>query len=192
MKIINKITSLLLSTVIAGGMLCSCAADENEYTKDYQCYFVFDTSVHNTSLINNCVNPLSSGVFCMVSQTPKNGVRYINVQLNDGKTNESVAITTEIETRQSCILGASNGLVIGCSTLNDAKLYAYDRQCPNCLQNYLYKPLQWTNNGQWLTCTTCNRCYDLNNSGYVVSGDAGVKLLRYPATYTGTTLVVRN
>lgn len=173
-------------------MILGCRADDTEYTREYQCYFTFNTQIHNASIINSCINPLSPGMFCMAWQEPAGGVRHVKIQLNNGKTNEDVAITTAEEARQSCIMGASNGLIIGCSTLNNGQLYAFDRQCPNCLNEGINKPLQWGNNGLWVKCPRCNRSYDLNNSGFVVDGDGGKKLLRYHARYTGTALIVSN
>ena len=173
------------------GGFSSCNTDDFEFEKRYQCYFTFDCGMHQGTALQSCVNPMSSGLFCMVWQGSKDGVRNINIQLYNQKT-ENVPITTAIETRQSCILGASNGLVIGCSNLNDGKLYAFDRQCPNCINTGTKKALQWENNGLWLKCPKCERVYDLNNNGFVVKGESGDKLMRYRATYNGTMLMVGN
>ena len=175
-------------------LICSCSADEFEYCTDRQCYFVYDSSIHNVCILNNALNPLTSGIFCQVQQAPRNGIRHLILQLQDGKTTEEVAITTATETQRSCILGAGNGLVIGYSSLNQ-QLYAFDLQCPNCLKThypYVKYALQWSNNGNWLKCSTCQRSYDLNNGGIVASGESGLKLLRYRSDYTGQTLFVRN
>ena len=183
-----------IATILSCIILSSCTADEYEYTTDWQCYFLFDTSIHNVCILNNALNPMSSGVFCMVRQEPKNDVLHLKMQLQDGKTTDDVAITTAAELRRSCILGASNGIVIGYSTL-DQQLYAFDLQCPNCLKaNYPYTKyaMQWTNNGLWLKCNHCHRSYDLNNRGVVASGDDGLKLLRYRASYGGRMLSVHN
>lgn len=173
-------------------LLASCSADDTEYTREFQCYFTFDTTIHNTSKLCACVNSLSSGMFCMAWQQTIEGVRHIMVQLSDGKATEDTPITTAAEARQSCIMGAGNGLIIGCSTLNNGQLYAFDRQCPNCLHEGINKALQWKNNGLWVVCPRCNRCYDLNNSGFVVEGESGKKLLRYRASYGGTMLWIGN
>ena len=165
----------------------------------YQCYFNFNSAYHNTSIILDCINPYSSGMFCTVSKEPiggqtatQNGAAYsLSITLGSGKT-EKVNITTADETRQSCILGASNGIVLGRSSLNEGALYAFDRQCPNCLEESSYKALQFENNGLWMKCPQCKRSYDLNNSGYVVGGEPGKKLLRYRASYGGNMLMVRN
>lgn len=172
-------------------MLTSCTADDAEYNRQFECYFLFDTRIHNTSLINACVNPGSYGVFCTITHQDLNNVRHLYVNLYGGKS-EDVTITTEEERRQSCILGSDNGLIIGRSTLNDGDLYAFDLKCPNCLKDYIYKTLTWDNNGNWVRCPKCNRSYDLNNSGFVVKGESGNKLIRYRASYNGTFLHVSN
>ena len=113
------------------------------------------------------------------------------MQLYNRQT-EDVPITTAIETRRSCILGAKNGLVIGCSTLNNGQLYAFDRICPNCEKTGLFKALQWENSGLWLKCPQCGRAYDLNNNGFIVKGESGDKLMRYRASYGNNVLMVGN
>jgi hypothetical protein len=172
--------------------LVSCDAD-HEYDTSHQCYFTFDTQLHNTSIIRNALNPLASGIFAWVYTTPSNGITVVNTQLNDGKTNGKDNITTAKESYQSYILGMSNGLLLGYSSLGNG-LFAFDRQCPNCTADYnLYKyPLTWTNNGQWVECKSCHRKYDLNNYGFIVEGDKGSKLIRYKAYYDGNVLTVRN
>lgn len=192
--IIRMMKALLILLVcgMSEAFLVSCSADDTEYQQGYRCYFTFDTSLHNASAILSCVNPMSAGMFCMAWQETKEGIRHIRVQLNNGKTTEDNAITTALESRQQCIMGASNGLIIGCSTLNAGQLYAFDRLCPNCLDQGINKPLQWTNSGLWVKCPRCQRSYDLNNSGYIVEGETGKKLMRYRASYNGTILVVTN
>ena len=119
------------------------------------------------------------------------GVNHIQMQLYNKQTEEA-AITTEIEARRSCILGANNGLVIGCSTLNNGQLYVFDRICPNCEKGGLFKTLQWENSGLWLKCPQCERVYDLNNNGFIVKGESGDKLMRYRASYGNNVLMVGN
>ena len=93
--VMKKILFLLASLFFAA----SCSEDA-EYTTEYQCFFIYDLNIHNTSIVNNAVNPASSGVFARVSSIPKNGLRCIVTELNDGKTKEQEMITTEIEIRQ--------------------------------------------------------------------------------------------
>ena len=189
MKKLLFLLSLLLSAV-------SCTEDA-EYTTEYQCFFIYDLNLHNTSIVNNAVNPASFGVFAHISCIPKNGLRCIVTELNDQKTTEQEMITTEREMRQTCILGCANGIFVGNSSLGNG-LYAFDAQCPNCVKNnnlYNY-PLAWDNNGNWVKCRNCGRKYDLNNNGFIIEGDRGVHLFRYKAYYTstpyGNVLNVRN
>ena len=186
-----RILRIIIVSIQAVILMAACGADDYEFEKNYQCYFTFDCGMHQGTALQSCVNPMSSGLFCMVWQDTKQGVRHINLQLYNQKT-EDVPITTAIEARQSCVLGARNGLVIGCSTLNNGELYAFDRQCPNCIKAGTNKALQWENNGLWLKCPKCERVYDLNNNGFVVKGESGDKLMRYRATYNGTMLLITN
>ena len=114
------------------------------------------------------------------------------MQLYNRQT-EDVVLTTEKENRNPCILGANNnGLVIGCSTLDNGQLYAFDRICPNCEKMGIVKALQWENSGLWLKCPQCERAYDLNNHGFIVKGEKGDKLMRYRASYGNNVLMVGN
>lgn len=171
-------------------ILFSCGSDDFEYEKRYACYFTFDCGIHQGTALQNCLNSVSPGLFCMVWQDA-GLTRHIQMQLYNGKT-EDVALTTEMENRRPCELGANNGLVIGCSTLYNGQLYAFDRICPNCEETGLFKALQWENNGLWLKCPKCERVYDLNNNGFIVKGESGKKLMRYRASYDGSVLLVGN
>lgn len=186
--------SLVVTVLVGVGSLClaSCAADETEYSTSYQCYFMFDTTYHPNSFIKTCVEPLTSGTFCIVTKAPLDGSAYrLNVTPCSGHADPDDIKTAE-ETRRSCILGCNNGLIIGRSTLNNVELYAFDLMCPNCLNASLYKKTAFAHNGLWAKCSYCGRSYDLNNRGVVVEGDPGNKLLRYRASYSGTVLMVSN
>ena len=172
-------------------LLSSCSTDEFEYDRKYQCYFTFDCRIHQGTALQNSLNSMSPGLFCMVWSKYDGGVNHIQMQLYNKQT-EDAAITTEIEARRSCILGANNGLVIGCSTLNNGQLYAFDRVCPNCEKEGFFKTLQWENSGLWLKCPQCERVYDLNNNGFIVKGEGGRKLMRYKASYYNDILEVWN
>lgn len=183
----------LIIMIQAAILMAACSADEYEYCADYQCYLVFDTQLHLATPLDNALNPLSPGIFCQVRQEPKNGIRNLRLEIY-GSEAKYEKITTAEELRRDCRLGASNGIVVGFSSLSQ-QLYAFDLQCPNCLKdNYPYTKyaLSWANNGQWLKCSHCHRSYDLNNNGYVVDGDGGLKLLRYRASYGGKVLSVHN
>lgn len=188
----NKIIRLLLLLITVAGV-CGCDKDTMEYNSQYPCYFSFDTSLHNTSLLLSAVNPLSSGFFAMATKVSGTGTSYtVRVSLYGGQSQDD-KVTTAEELRRSCVMGVDNGLIIGCSSLNDGVLYAFDLQCPNCLDtNYPVTkcPLTWARSGQWVTCQDCHRSYDLNNGGIVIDGPSGKKLIRYRTSYDGRLLVV--
>jgi nitrite reductase/ring-hydroxylating ferredoxin subunit len=173
-------------------LFSSCSTDDFEYENKYRCYFTFDCGIHQGTVLQNCLNPVSPGLFCMVWKQNVGATRHIQMQLCNKKTDD-VAITTASEVRTVCELGANNGLVIGCSTLNNGQLYAFDRICPNCDKaNGIKVALQWENNGLWLKCPKCERVYDLNNNGFIVKGESGDKLMRYRASYDGKVLLITN
>ena len=190
---VGRICCAVCMALLSMLSLSGCDAD-NEYDISHRCFFTFDTSLHNTSLVRNALNPLASGTFVLVYTTQKSGVTVVNAQLSDGKTTSQDNITTAIEKDYTAyILGTNNGLIIGYSSLGNG-LFAFDRQCPNCISDYnrYNYPLHWDNNGQWVKCSQCQRTYDLNNFGVIIHGEKGSKLIRYKAFFDGTRLTVRN
>lgn len=185
----NNIT--IWSTVLAVLFsLASCGKVEEEYTT-HECYFNFNSSYHNTSLILTAVT--SYETFNMISKSPISGSTYrLHSSLYGGQSGAD-DITLAKETQQSCILGLNNGLIVGKSTLNNI-VYAYDLQCPNCFAstNRTNYKLSWADNPQSVKCNTCNRTYNLSNGGVVSAGDAGSNLLRYRCSFDGTYLRVQN
>lgn len=66
---------------------------------------------------------------------------------------------------------------------------AWDRQCPNCLEQYggTNYPLEWTGNRQSVICDKCKRIYSLEN-GTITSGGKSKSdkpLMQYRVTYSG-------
>ncbi len=172
--------------------LSSCDDDvQNEYSSDISCVFNFDITRHAATAIAAAVQPLNYGQFVFVTTelrtvgasptTTGYTVRYVNSERPTGEK-EATAITAADELRVNYVLGAMNGLIIGRSSGVDNTLYAYDRQCPNCMNQYgLYRyAMSFANDGHWVHCSNCRRDYDLNNNGYPVSG-GGRKLVRYVA-----------
>ena len=180
----------LLGMLLGFLFFSSCSTDDFEYENKHQCYFTFDCGIHPGTSLQSCLNPMSPGLFCMIWKQEVGVTRHIQMQLYNRQTED--VLTTAIETRRSCILGAKNGLVIGCSTLNNGQLYAFDRICPNCEKEGFFKTLQWENSGLWLKCPQCGRAYDLNNNGIVVKGEGGRSLMKYRASYGNNVLMVGN
>ena len=163
--------------------LSACNAEDSVY-HEYRCYFIFDTQLHPipcqlTGIIGN------PGHFCKVEAGLEKGIRHIKTTRNYDGATEDVPLTTELENKQRCELGANNCIIIGTSSYDNV-LIAYEGQCANCLEQYggTRYPLSWQNNGQQLHCAKCGRSYDVNN-GTVVSDGGGHQLYRYNAGFDG-------
>jgi len=166
-----------------GLLLAACTA-ENNISRDYRCYFVFDTSLHPlpcqlTAILGN------SGHFCKLESSYVGGVRHLKTTRNHDGAVEDVLLRTEKERQMSIALGANNCIIIGTSSYDNV-LIAYEGQCSNCLNQFggTRYPLSWQNNGQQLNCAKCGRTYDVNN-GTVVSDHGGKQLYRYQAAFDG-------
>lgn len=179
---------------IAMLLLCSCDA-ENSISTQYLCQFIFRTQYH---LDCSIVTALSgAGTYTMVSARKVNGVWNIYSTLNDGKNHtETIILSTAKENYANYShMGAGNnttdatknGFILGTTNFNGYA--AWDRQCPNCSQQYggTNYPLEWTGNRQSVVCNKCKRVYNLEN-GTITSGGQGKNdkaLMRYRVVYSG-------
>lgn len=174
--------------VVAAVGMTACGDTYDEYSTKYPCAFTFDTRNHPTSLLTLVLgnNP---GAYVRVDVSLYNGIHRLDISSNNGRDSERVDITTDKENYQIGNVGADNSIIVGCSTFNG--LRAYDGQCPNCLENFSGNsfPLEWTDNGQAVTCAVCGRRYELNYDG---RADEGRALLQYRVTYDGAVLSVHN
>ena len=168
-------------------LLCQACNEENSVYRDYKCYFVFDTSLHPapcqlTSAMGN------TGHFLIVSARMVSGTRRIVTIRNYDHAQEIVMLSTVKENQTSCLLGASNAIIIGRSSYTGL-LMAYEGQCPNCLTDFggISYPLTWTKNGLQVECARCHRSYDINN-GVVAAGDGGRQLYTYNIALDGAVL----
>ena len=182
-------TKLLLLTSFML-LLSACQGDQNIY-REYQCNFVFDTSLHPlpcqlTGILGNI------GHFAKIQTSTVQGVRHLKTTRNYDNAVEDIRLTTEREAKTNYILGANNCIIIGTSSY-DNRLVAYEGQCPNCLSEYGGNnyPLTWQNNGTQLYCAKCKRSYDVNN-GVVADGASGRQLYQYIASYNGVILSAWN
>lgn len=181
----NTIATLcVLLTMLA---VAGCGKVEDEFST-HQCYFHFNATIHNTSIIKNLCT--SYEYYGMVTKQPLSGKTFTLVTTLFSGEKQSDNITTDMETRESCILGLNNGLIIGFSQLNQV-LYVFDRQCPNCFEETgsTNHPLSWGENDKTVKCNHCHRSYNLSNGGIC---EQGSKLYRYRATFTGDQLYVQN
>lgn len=166
--------------------LSACQAESN-VSRDYRCYFVFDTSLHPlpcqlTAIVGN------SGHFCKIESSFVGGVRHLKTTRNYDGAIEDITLRTEKERQVTFALGANNCIIVGTSSYEN-RYVAYDGQCPNCLSDYNGSsyPLTWQKNGLQLHCAKCDRSYDVNN-GVVAAGSSGRNLLNYNATFDGVLL----
>ena len=163
-----------------------CQVDE-AISHNYQCYFVFDTSLHPLpcQLTGILGNP---GHFCKVENNMSGGVRHLKTTRNYDGATEDITLRTEKESQVMIALGANNCIIIGTSSY-DNRLIAFDGQCPNCLNEHggTNYPLTWQKNGLQLHCAKCGRSYDVNN-GVITDGEGGKQLAAYNAAFDGLLL----
>ena len=182
----KAIGKFLCMTLMATAMLTACGDSENEFTIG-TCYFVFDNSVHQDATLASAMNPAAPGIFCTITRGMEKGANKFFFSNNAGVS--SSQLPNGIDARRTLILGYNNGIIVGYGALNVPPIfYAYDRECPNCFDPNAIpvksKPLSVSTNGL-ATCKECKRQYDLNNDGFISSGDNGKRLTRYRANTTG-------
>ena len=147
---------------------------------------ILDNSTHNDATLAAAMTSYS-GTFVTITLTNHGGARYFKFNSNQGTSSES--ILDAIDQRRTMILGMNDGLIVGYGNLTDPLIfYAFDRECPNCFDPNAIPikthPLTMSSNGI-ATCKTCHRQYDMNNNGFISSGENGKRLTRYRATTTG-------
>lgn len=194
--IYNKVKSTAQKAVLFLGwcilpcaisLLTSCGA-EDTISRKFACQFTFMTQNHAGNTLEIALNGF--GTYTFVSANYKNGLWHIYSSPNDGtnKTEDiSITAANEKQYTNSTNLGANNGIIIGHTNFNG--LVAYDRQCPNCIDQYggTNYPLDWdTSNRQKVTCKKCHRTYELEY-GSISDGEKGSRLMQYLITYSANT-----
>lgn len=159
------------------GILCllaGCDAD-NKYNTYYPVNFVFYANLYPTCALTRALN--SPGDFCIVEPWKDNrGQWHLKLTPNHGQWADSdvnLALGTTIDNKMINynMMGAGMGLIIGHSNAFGKK--CFDLQCPNCLkeQGIARYKMEWTDNGNHLKCSNCNRVYNQDNDdGTIVSG----------------------
>ncbi len=157
-------------------LLAGCSAEE-EFS-EWPCRFSYNNEIHGNATLASALDKDSRGVFCLITESTRGGVKYINFQNSSGQKSEPVAETYE-EAQAQFILGLNNGIIVGFQTLNtdspNGGFMAYDQQCPNCVrnENNTVNPnyrIQMSDNGI-ATCGKCGKKYDLNNGGIILNGN---------------------
>lgn len=167
----------------------SVSCDDGYEYSDYHCNLSIDNSVHLDQTLASAMNSLSPGVFCKISYKISGGASYFVFQNNQNASSESIFNAIDVRLQSEQRLGLYNGVIVGFGNLdNPAVFYAYDGQCPNCFDPNAIplksRPLAMDGSGI-ATCGICNRQYNMNTGGNVVSGDKGNKLTHYRAATTG-------
>ena len=178
--IYNKVKSIvLLFTLI---VLASCGA-EDSISRKFECRFTFLTQNHAGNTLEVALNGL--GTYTFVSTSYQNGIWHIlsTPNYNNAKTEDiPITVATEKQYTNTTALGANNGIIIGHTNFNG--LVAYDRQCPNCIDQYggTNYPLDWNaGNQQLVTCKKCHRNYNLE---YGSCEGEGERLMQYIINYS--------
>ena len=171
-------------------LLTSCKADE-EYST-HACRFSYNNMIHNDATLASAMNNSSRGVFCLISENTRAGVRYLDFENNLGQTSKQQETAEEVEAK--FILGLNNGIIVGFQTLNtdgvNGGFVGYDVQCPNCVRrenNTVNPNYRVTMESSGIaTCGKCGKKYDMNNGGIVQNGEEDDRGLdKYVASTTG-------
>ena len=114
--------------------LLACSA-EPEYSSWY-CRFSYNNQIHNDVTLATALDGASRGVFCLITESTRAGVKYLNFQNSDGLTSQKPESAEESQAR--FVLGLNNGIIVGFQTLNtdgmNGGFVGYDVQCPNCVR----------------------------------------------------------
>lgn len=170
----------LYSLALSVFLMIGCSGDST-YTNQ-PCFLIIDNGLHMDETLASAMNPMSPGVFCMI--TNNEARKEFTFVSNSGLS--STKRYNEIDNSRSRILGMNGGLIVGFGTLMDGQFCAYDRECPNCFDPNVVpvrsKPLTMSGDGI-ATCNVCKRRYNMNNGGNCESGGRG--LTRYHASTKG-------
>lgn len=170
----------------------------NKYSTRFYCDFVFQPNLFPSSALTRSLgNP---GDFVIVHPDIQQGVTHLLMTANHGHWEKSdtdlimrAAINNERYNYNA--MGAARGLIIGHS--NSFGMKAFDRQCPNCLNDYGSPryPLYWNpKNEQQVVCYKCKRIYSLEGDDAfpVANGKKNDEpLMQYKIELTGDNELLR-
>ena len=161
--------------------LSSCSSDDVENLYSNEPARLYYSQVATTPQLRAALT--SPGEFCIITYDLNKKLIFFS----DYKGNTTPAnFTADIAYRKP--ISVAKGFVIGTPQLpsvsgNGYEPVCYDLVCPNCLRdNSITRQMVFSGYGK-LHCGRCNRVYDLNNSGMVVSGEDGRTPLRYRFIY---------
>ena len=183
-KELRKLGFCLLMLVVL--VLTGCGGEE-QISRDYLCRFAFNTLFHPTSKIVTAVT--APGYFVWIEMERKNGIWHVKVHPADQSGDEDIALTTDEENYVTYELGAYNGIILGSTNFNGP--IAFDRQCPNCLQNtgMFNSPLTWSKKTMEVECDRCDHSYSLETGANL---QGGPRLMQYAVSVNANNITVMN
>ena len=186
----KKRTYLLFSYLLFSFLffLTSCNDDlvSNKYC-NLPARFTFSPVSSISQLNSSCNNP---GEWCTITLS---GNKFYFTK-SDGSQGE--ANRTAIEGYTGFYMGLS-GFIVGLPNIPEmgesvSVVTCYDLACRNCYDNFSVTKRMTLQESGYAQCPSCNRTYNLNNTGIVSSGDAGKPLFRYRVYFNGNTLSINN
>lgn len=167
-------------------LACSDGETSNKYS-NLPARLSIDNVLQAPVLRTACESP---GEYCTVTS---DGQRFL---FTDAGGHTSPIVISALAAYNSYYLGLS-GFILGRLTIpeigeDNTRVVCYDRACPNCYLNYnITKPLTLQTGG-YAKCQSCQRTYNLNDTGNVSDGPGGRPLYRYRVSYLSGALVISN
>ncbi len=164
----------VLLTLLVCGLLMACTDDDTRYTSFYARCIV--TPVTAVPPLYTAVN--NAGEYVMMWRETNGNLLFVT------PSGASLTVApTALSSYQPWTSATGAGFIVGKQNVPDLStgqltLVAYDRVCPNCYREDINRNLAFANYG-FVSCTRCQRTYDLNNGGTVTAGAAGYKLEAY-------------
>lgn len=124
-------------------------------------------------------------------------IRAVNSQfVFSNLTGETPVNRTQVQNYSGFYMGLC-GFIVGLPTIPEvgtaqSVITCYDLACSNCYHNNSVTRQLKLQVGGKAYCGSCHRTYDLNNTGQVAQGEAGIPLYRYRVYYGNNTLSINN
>ncbi len=149
--------------------------------------FTFTPVTSIPQLYSSCE---SMGEWCSIEAT---GSQFLFTKPggSQGKAN-----ITELDKKMGFDMGLS-GFIVGLPNIPElgetmSVVTCYDWACRNCYDDFNVTRRMTLQTGGYAYCSRCQRTYNLNNTGQVSSGEAGLPLYRYRVYYVNNTLRINN
>lgn len=177
-------TLLLLATSLL--LMAACADAESEYDRMHSAAF-FYRGVATRQALRSALE--GAGVFCAI--WCRNNVYHF--ENNYGATDTDNLLAVNDGKPYQAVEGFIVGKIAGVDMKGRQPIYAFDLACPNCDRELIRRALTLHQTTTLVSCSRCQRVYDLEKGGILVEGEKGIKLLQYHVSYDGmNTLQIYN